>query len=124
MRSLQMSILDEKAGEAPLLASVEANSEVEFRMLLEYAARAAGHEFLSTCVSWDPINDDAISFKLMVHLGINVLFNDDMGNVTVDFQFVESPFVVVVADYSDFQDKYAACRFAIVRAAAEMGWMQ
>jgi hypothetical protein len=61
---------------------------------------------------WNPLTDDGDAFRLMVKLGIHYSWNND--------SHVELVSEVVTAN----DDRYAAARRAITRAAAEMGRKQ
>lgn len=100
--------------------------------LLELAAKAAGIEvdfgmqqwnkyWVIAEGFWNPLTDDGDALRLAVKLSLQPLFNDDLNALTIDYQVEPEPFTVLCESYGN--DKYAATRRAIVRAAAEIGMM-
>lgn len=105
------------------------------RALLFYAAKAAGIEFNNASLIpmrvdngmntlWDPLTDDGDALRLAVKLDISIVrFPACVGtqyprnNLPIKLIGAAPPW----EDISDGQDKYAATRRAIVRAAAEIG---
>jgi len=114
----------------------------EQRRLLELAAKAAGVEHegfdedegrdvwwipdLSRYASWNPIDDDGDALRLSVRLRLSVDHNhtaDQQRWVSADRNGCEGCYspVSCVEDEFDEQDRSAATRLAIVRAAAAIG---
>jgi hypothetical protein len=104
--------------------------KMDNKQLLERVAKAAGYDFeilhgkawkdgwicFANEDPWDPLEDDADAFRLMVDCNINVEFWDHkVGAAILDYFPDENP--VFYADHSN--DKHAATRMAIVRAAAQ-----
>lgn len=101
------------------------------RELLELAAKAAGVDFDgNTFIKrdryssniWDPLFDDGDAMRLAVQLGMRVYVYPDGGdNVTVvandELKAKDAPHI----SEAHGEDKFAATRRAIVRAAAEIG---
>jgi hypothetical protein len=97
--------------------------------LLELAAKAAGIEYdfcrpeLGGCqirkpfVSgfWNPLTDDGDALRLAVKLEIDLIIGTGHKFVTARNE------VTQLNEYEYTQDKYAATRRAITRAAAEIG---
>ena len=94
------------------------------RQLLELAAKAAGYDY-KPCNggivvdgipgNWNPLIDDGDALRLAVDLNLQVAcgtFKDEEVSV---YSFGQPPVTEVV------QDRYAATRRAIVRAAAAIG---
>lgn len=73
--------------------------------------------------NWNPIQSDSEAFRLMIALGMDVMFSPENVEVIAtqhaDGDFV-SPFALESWTLKP-QDTYAATRRAIVRAAAEIG---
>ena len=69
--------------------------------------------------TWNPLKDDGDALRLAVKLSLQPLFNDDLQVLTIDFQSEPGSFNVLCEMFGD--DKQAATRRAIVRAAAEIG---
>lgn len=107
--------------------------------LLTYAAKAAGHDLKFSQewhdkddpqikvtrgkwvgrVSWNPLENDADAFQLMVKLNIQPIFSLNEWGDFVNTSILESEY-----DGEKFQaleEKSPATRRAIVRAAAEIG---
>lgn len=103
------------------------------RELLELAAKAAGVDFDGnsfikrdrySSIIWDPLFDDGDALRLAVQLGMRVYVYPGGGdNVTVvandELKSKDAPHI----SEAHGEDKFAATRRAIVRAAAEMGKM-
>lgn len=99
--------------------------------LLIDAARAAGYEHRTkynpdlhwiknpdgTWVTWQPLIHDADAFRLMVDCGIDVDFDDDAGASFATSRVTDAVRMTLWADHNN--DKHAATRMAIVRAAAQ-----
>ena len=94
------------------------------RELLEFAAKAAGYEYLWNIDSllikgssgrWNPLTDDGDALRLAVKLGFCISPPDPYLNKV----YVSAYGTGAVEDCGD--DPYAATRRAIVRAAAEIG---
>lgn len=102
------------------------------RELLEIAAKAAGVElwpgcnyragkgiFCASVTWWNPLVDDGDALRLAVNLRIDLHCGDK--DVTA---WVQHPGDIIESDYfeeAEGDDKYAATRRAIVRAAYEIG---
>ena len=67
---------------------------------------------------WNPLSDDGDALRLAVKLGVPIDFCHHSGIVTAKNPFNGSEFDSLPKD-----DRYAATRRAIVRAAAEIGRM-
>lgn len=103
------------------------------RELLERAAKAAGFtdiDFLADDgyanvydndgkqSAWNPLQDDGDALRLAVKLGVQVIpgtYNE------AEFSAFKAGSCEVHEALQDHQDKFAATRRAIVRAAAEIG---
>lgn len=94
------------------------------RELLELAAKAAGIELTGTdraawlnksSYGWNPLTDDGDALRLAVKLGVTVVSIDDGQTQAA---WVDASGVIYT---EPAEDKYAATRRAIVRAAAEIG---
>ena len=103
------------------------------RELLELAAKAAGYDFEGHTKSgngiyligvdhpWRPLTDDGDALRLAVDLGMCVSHwpKHNPPDVMVGYSTGENHGANWIEDYGD--NKYAATRRAIVRAAAEIG---
>ena len=99
------------------------------RELLEMAAKASGADVTFDIegtawrkwpsFKWNPLSDDGDAFRLAVKLGIGMEpeYKDEFG-VMLSYASITTG-GVFMEDHRD--DRYAATRRAIVRAAAEMG---
>ena len=98
------------------------------RELLELAAKAAGiplkpdfkerfDYYIADRMMWNPLTDDGDALRLAVKLGLCVGPNFDADRVVVDAGEFSQHHVYQMFD----DDKFAATRRAIVRAAAELG---
>jgi hypothetical protein len=90
------------------------------RELLELAAKAAGIEinwfkWERLTNQWNPITDDGDALRLAVKLEIDLIIGTGHKFVTARNE------VTQLNEYEYTQDKYAATRRAITRAAAEIG---
>jgi hypothetical protein len=95
------------------------------RKLLELAAKAAGYRVIETRghallladppVLWNPLTDDGDALRLAVKLEIDVDF------YLADVQARRDGFNPVFELFSEHNDRTAATRRAITRAAAEIG---
>lgn len=94
------------------------------RELLELAAKAAGYNYLpanSVIVvdgipgNWNPLTDDGDALRLAVNLCLELRQSKVLADTMVHRDFDSA----CVEEWGD--DKYAATRRAIVRAAAEIG---
>lgn len=94
------------------------------RELLEMAARAAGyngfpgHADQMIDSGWNPLEDDADAFRLMVSVGLDVEWCSS-GRVSA-YRHANANGHCFTAMESYREDRAAATRRAIVRAAAEM----
>lgn len=104
------------------------------RELLEYAAKAAGIDVESCgkniilrqtlCSTrrmgsiWNPLTDDGDALRLAVKLGLNIMQQPES---EYNFPWVCVAGTDIEVDENYENDKYAATRRAIVRAAAEIG---
>lgn len=92
------------------------------RTLLNMAAKAIGQVYVDgeswdECAGWNPLEDDGDALRLAVRLRLHIEWRVD-GRVAV------SPRDYVADIYiteSTREDRYAATRRAVVRAAAEIG---
>jgi hypothetical protein len=90
------------------------------RELLEFAAKAAGHEFKDMEGRWNPLTYDGDALRLAVKLGLDV----EMHGCTAPLSFAcafDCMRNIAEEVEADDGDPYAATRRAIVRAAAEIG---
>lgn len=99
------------------------------KQLLERAAKAAGYTFcadrddnlvissLAGWQQWNPINNDADAFRLMVDCGIDVTFNRHC-LMASRYDFLNMCRSDPVSEEFN-NNKHAATRMAIVRAAAQ-----
>jgi hypothetical protein len=94
----------------------------EDKTLLEMAAKAAGFPTGWVLQGWNPITDDGDALRLAVKLklGINIPPVVDGRIEVVTFY---GPIISIV-EYPQNDDRNAAARRAIVRAAAEIGKAQ
>ena len=92
------------------------------RELLEAAAKAVGIPWVEGEPSrmgwagWNPLTDDGDALRLMVKLGISVLYSDFTGEAEARW----NRGAYRLTEYGP-DDPLAATRRAIVRAAAEIG---
>ena len=104
------------------------------RELLEMAAKAAGLKLewdkrgIAWCEAadgiWNPITDDGDALRLAVQLGIEIHPDREVRKVYTAFS-VHRPHLIGLNTIEPFgDDEMAATRFAIVRAAAEIGKTQ
>jgi len=97
------------------------------RELLELSANAAGIEYTGESYArnaiggghyenypWNPLTDDGDALRLAVKLDIEITL------FAIHFP-VNHTYYTLEFNYEDGEDKYAATRRAIVRAAAEIG---
>lgn len=103
------------------------------RVLLELAANAAGYTITDWCAGrrgadwaelsdtskWNPIEDDGDALRLAVSLGIHVEQNTAFKRACAMWYGKSVLREELFVSWGD--DKYAATRRAIVRAAAEIG---
>lgn len=101
------------------------------RELLEMAAKAAGYEItgfavgrnkkewavLSCGTRWNPLQDDGDALRLAVAVGVNPIQCTD----SVDAMHFDSCIVATEMFTDHGNDKVAATRLAITRAAAQIG---
>ena len=94
----------------------------EDKTLLELAAKAAGFAAGWVIQGWNPITDDGDALRLAVklQLGISIPPVVDGRIEVVTFY---GP-VISIVEYPQNNDRNAATRRAIVRAAAEIGKVQ
>ena len=119
----------------------------EDKTLLEMAAKAAGLQYIKPaegysgslglevgsdnpmrCYSWNPLEDDGDTLRLMVQLGLGIYRGHDAscgGFCEVFYRSRKYAREKSCIEYhEDHKDKYTATRRAIVRAAAEIGKTQ
>lgn len=91
----------------------------EKKELIKLAAKASRIDINKITGGWNPVDDDADAFKLAVKLEFDI--QQDTDNVQVwfwlDEAFKDAEFLTV--DVGD--DRFAATRLAITKAAAEIG---
>lgn len=90
----------------------------EYQDLLKLAAEASNIDIAFLDASdWDPLADNGDAFRLATNLKINVMFL----NWAVKAKLHNSEYETDWIDYGRFNgDAYAATRYAIVVAAAEI----
>lgn len=113
----------------------------EDKELLELAAKAIGLEYFTWCgdglreqkvhavphcghqgMAWNPISDDTDALRLAVFLNIAIEPRDDTGEVFATFMGSTGAKLEFFETREPFgNDKYAATRRAIVKAAAAIG---
>ena len=102
------------------------------RELLEMAAKAMGLALRYNYIGgrdanqpWDPLTDDGDALRLAVYLGIEIFPDLEVGDVSTAYSYHEDGKLVGNNTYEDFDDHQgdamSAARWAIVRAAAEIG---
>ena len=103
------------------------------RRLLTLAAKAAGYKVkwrdsdegfffglgTYTPIYWNPLTDDGDAFRLAVQLGFMATGDDDCAAATNIHDPKSRVWMESLSDHHG--DKMAACRRAIVRAAAAVG---
>jgi len=119
----------------------------EDKTLLEMAAKAAGLQYIKPaegysgslglevgsdnpmrCYSWNPLEDDGDTLRLMVQLGFGIY----RGHDAIRGEFCEISYwprkyareKSCIEYHKDHPNQFAATRRAIVRAAAEIGKAQ
>ena len=90
----------------------------EYQDLLKLAADASNIDIATLDASdWNPLADNGDAFRLATNLKINVMFL----NWAVKAKLHNSEYETDWIDFSQFNgDAYAATRYAIVAAAAEI----
>ena len=91
---------------------------VEYQNLLKLAAEASNIDIaVLEAAGWDPLADDGDAFRLATNLKINVMFL----NWAVKAKLHNSEYDTDWINFSRFNgDAYAATRYAIVVAAADI----
>lgn len=116
---------------------------MEYRELLELAAKAAGHEWRwygaplgplfqikthnGIWIFWDPLSNDGDALRLAVKLRIDFTWQPAMESVIAYPTMHDT--LEITEEYMEYSDngipvdtyRYSALRRAIVRAAAEIG---
>lgn len=97
------------------------------RKLLELAAKAAGYQYRpqnqvivvgGIPSNWNPLTDDGDALRLAVKVGIRISY-DFQNDLTECVYDIDGDFYDLTEPWSE--DKFAATRRAVVRAAAEIG---